>query len=173
MLNMQIDTVKLKNMENKLNCKFGNDGVFVEMALALNEYQERLPSISGVSFGVYSGDLEKIRKLVEKVDAKWCKYFTENTTIFCAFVNKEPVSFCIITPTADSILCDDKLKIGGVACVGTVPEYRKRGLGLKMVDMATIYLKTLNSDIAYIHYTHLEKWYKKLGYETVARFSIL
>ena len=33
--------------------------------------------------------------------------------------------------------------------------------------------KTLNCDIAYIHYTHLEKWYKKLGYETVARFSIL
>ena len=147
MLDIQIDTTKLKNMETKLNCKFGNDGVFVEMALALNEYQERLPSISGVSFGVYSGDLEKIRKLVEKVDAKWCKYFTENTTIFCAFVNKEPVSFCIITPTADSILCDDKLKIGGVACVGTVPEYRKRGIGLKMVDVATIYLKTLNCDI--------------------------
>ena len=68
--------------------------------------------------------------------------------------------------------CDDKLKIGGVACVGTVPEYRKRGLGLKMVDMATVYLKTLNCDIAYIHYTHLEKWYKKLGYETVVRFSL-
>ncbi len=173
MLDIQIDTTKLKNMETKLNCKFGNDGVFVEMALALNEYQERLPSISGVSFDVYSGGVEKIRKLVEKVDTKWCKYFTENTTVFCAFANQEPVSFCIITPIADSILSDYTLKIGGIACVGTVPEYRKRGIGLKMVEVATMYLKSLNCDIAYIHYTHLEKWYKKLGYETVARFSII
>lgn len=66
MLNMQIDTAKLKNMETKLNCKFGNDGVFVEMALDLKAYQEKLPYIGGVSFGVYSGDLEKIRELVEK-----------------------------------------------------------------------------------------------------------
>lgn len=173
MLNMQIDTVKLKNMEAKLNCKFGNGGVFVEMALDLNEYQEKLPSVSDVSFGIYSGDLERIRQIVEKVDKKWCKYFTDNTTIFCAFVNKEPVSFCIITPSADSVLRDDKLKIGGVACVGTVPDYRKHGIGLKMVDMATICLKNLGCDIAYIHYTHLEKWYKKLGYGTVARFSFV
>ena len=173
MFNVQIDNTKLKNMETKLNCKFGNDGMFVEMALDLNEYQEKLPSISGVSFGVYSGDLEKIRRLVEKVDQKWCKYFTDNTTIFCGFINQEPVSFCIITTVADSILSDDKFKIGGVACVGTLPEYRKRGIGLKMVDMATIYLKSLDCDIAYIHYTHLEKWYKKLGYETIAQFSLI
>lgn len=173
MFNTQIDTAKLKNMETKLNCKFGNDGVFVEMALDLHNYQEKLPPISGVSFGIYSGDLEKIRQLVEKVDPKWCKYFTEKTTIFCGFINKEPVSFCIITTTADSILSDDNIKIGGVACVGTAPEYRKRGIGLKMVDLATKYLKSLNCDIAYIHYTHLEKWYKKLSYETVARFSII
>lgn len=173
MFDVQIDTTKLKNMENKLDCKFGNDGVFVEMALDLHEYQEKLPHINGGSFGVYSGDLEKIKQLVEKVDPKWCKYFTENTTIFCGFINKDPVSFCIITTAADSILSDDKFKIGGIACVGTVPEYRKRGIGLKMVDMATIYLKSLGCDIAYIHYTHLEKWYKKLGYETVARFSFV
>ena len=173
MINVKIDTTKLKNMETKLNCKFGNDGQFVEMALALNKYQEQLPTISGVSFGVYSGDLEKLRKLVEKVDPKWCKYFTENMSIFCGFVKEEPVSFCIVTTTADSILSDDKLKIGGVACVGTVPDYRKHGIGLKMVDMATMHLKSQGCDIAYIHYTHLEKWYKKLGYETIARFSII
>lgn len=77
MFNVQIDAAKLKNMENKLNCKFGNDGVFVEMSLDLHEYQEKLPPISGVSFGVYSGDLEQIKQFVEKVDKKWCKYFTE------------------------------------------------------------------------------------------------
>ena len=173
MFNMQIDINKLKNMESKLNCKFGNDGMFVEMALDLHEYQEKLPSNNTVSFGVYSGDLEKIRKLVEKVDPKWCKYFTDDTTIFCGFINKEPVSFCIIPDTADSILFDDKIKIGGIACVGTVPDYRKRGIGLKMVDMATLGLKKLGYDIAYIHYTHLEKWYNKLGYETIARFSLI
>lgn len=173
MVNVQIDTTKLKNMETKLNCKFSNDGVFVEMALDLHEYQEKLPSINSVSFGIYSGDLERVIKLVEKVNPNWCKYFTDTTTIFCGFINKEPVSFCIIPTTADSILSDDNLKIGGIACVGTVPEYRKRGIGLKMVDMATIYLKNLGYDIAYLHYTHLEKWYKKLGYETVARFSFI
>ena len=173
MFNIQIDTAKLKNMETKLNCKFGNDGMFVEMALDLNEYQEKLPSVRDVFFGIYSGDLERIRQIVEKVDKKWCKYFTDNTTIFCGFINKEPASFCIITTMADSILSDDKFKIGGIACVGTVPEYRKHGIGLKMVDIATLRLKKQGCDIAYIHYTHLEKWYKKLGYETVARFSLI
>ncbi len=68
---------------------------------------------------------------------------------------------------------DDNFKIGGFACVGTVSEYRKRGIVLKIVDMATIYLKKLVFDITYIHYTYLEKWYKKLGYETVVRFSFI
>lgn len=172
MFNIQIDTAKLKNMETKLNCKFGNDGAFVEMALDLHEYREKLPPVNDVFFGTYSGDMEKIKQLVEKVDGKWCKYFTNNTTIYCGFINKEPVSFCIITTTADSVLSDNNCKIGGIACVGTAPEHRKHGIGLKMVDMATMYLKKTGCDIAYIHYTHLEKWYKKLGYETVARFSL-
>ena len=103
MFNIQIDTAKLKNMETKLNCKFGNDGMFVEMALDLHEYQEKLPSVRDVSFGIYSGDLERIRQIVEKVDKKWCKYFTDNTTIFCGFINKEPVSLCI-NPTKALIL---------------------------------------------------------------------
>ena len=65
------------------------------------------------------------------------------------------------------------IKIGGIACVGTIPEYRKMGIGLRLVDLATLYLKKKGFDYSYIHYTHLEKWYNKLGYQGIAKFSLV
>lgn len=40
-----------------------------------------------------------------------------------------------------------------------------------MVDLATFNLKNEGCDKAYISYTHIDKWYEKLGYQTFARFS--
>ena len=64
-----------------------------------------------------------------------------------------------------------KLKIGGPGCVGTVPEFRDRGLGLTMVKNATQILKEEGFDYSYIHYTHVAKWYATLGYKTIMRWN--
>ena len=65
----------------------------------------------------------------------------------------------------------DGLRISGPGCVGTVPAYRKKGIGLEMVRRATIMLKEEGFDLSWIHYTHIGPWYEKLGYRTVLRWN--
>ena len=62
-------------------------------------------------------------------------------------------------------------EISGPGCVGTVPAYRKKGIGLEMVRRATIMLKEEGFDLSWIHYTHIGPWYEKLGYRTVLRWN--
>ena len=63
------------------------------------------------------------------------------------------------------------LKIGGPGCVGTVPEYRRQGIGLRLVQLATGILKDQGYDLSYIHYTAVAPWYAKLGYQTVLKWN--
>jgi predicted N-acetyltransferase YhbS len=79
----------------------------------------------------------------------------------------EVVAFCILSDLG----MQDNLKIGGPGCVGTIPKYREKGIGLEMVRRATVLLKKEKYDISWIHYTHIENWYKKLGYETVLKWN--
>ena len=55
--------------------------------------------------------------------------------------------------------------------MGTLPEYRGHQIGLKMVQLATGIVQRRGFDIAYIHYTHIDHWYAKLGYKTVLRWN--
>ena len=64
-----------------------------------------------------------------------------------------------------------RIKIGGPGCVGTLPEYRNKGVGLSMVKYATQILKNEGFDYSYIHYTHISEWYSKLGYKTVLQWT--
>ena len=63
----------------------------------------------------------------------WVPYFSRGTRILCAFDTGHIVSFCIL----DDMGTYDGVHIGGPGCVGTVPEYRKRGIGLETVRLAT------------------------------------
>ena len=95
------------------------------------------------------------------------QYFGEWSRVFCAFDKDEVVAFCILSDFG----MQDNLKIGGPGCVGTIPKYREKGIGLEMVRRATVLLKKERYDISWIHYTHIENWYKKLGYETVLKWN--
>ena len=77
------------------------------------------------------------------------------------------VAFCILSDWG----MQDNLKVGGPGCVGTIPAYREKGIGLELVRRATDLLKKDKYDISWIHYTHLENWYKKLGYKTVLKWN--
>ena len=64
-----------------------------------------------------------------------------------------------------------KVRVGGPGCVGTLPAYRRRGIGLKMVEKATQILKERGFDYSYIHYTGVGPWYAKLGYELILQWD--
>lgn len=165
--------VRKQRMEKELGAVFCEDGMYAEMSMELADYEEkRLPVPDNIRFGFFTGDIQLLREAVEKVDDDWVQYFQEGGSFFCGFDGEKIVSFCSVEEDANCLISDGKSKIGSIGCVGTIPEYRKRGIGLCMVALATNYLKKQGCDKGYIHYTHLDHWYAKLGYQTFARFSL-
>ena len=122
---------------------------------------------SKITFGEYHGDLAVLHDVVRKVDEGWVQYFNKGCRFYCAFDGEMIVSFCII----DDMGCFQGLHIGGPGCVGTIPEYRRQGIGLEMVRLATEIMRQEGFDISWIHYTHLANWYMKLGYKPVLRWN--
>ena len=120
-----------------------------------------------ITFGVYHGEITDLREAVREVDEGWLPYFTPNERFFCAYDGEKPVAFCILTDSGNIM----GLHIGQPGCVGTIPAYRKKGIGAELILRATGLLRRENFDLSWIHYTHLESWYQKLGYRTVLRWN--
>ena len=144
--------------------------VFTELVMDLRtDAPKPLPYAypESISFGEYHGDIGKLKKAVGQVDEDWVPYFDGQSRVFCAFDGDTIASFCILSDWGRH----DGLRIGGPGCVGTVPEYRKRGIGLEMVRRATEVTKEDGYDLSWIHYTHVGHWYEKIGYQTVLRWN--
>lgn len=164
---------QMSAMEKRLNCRFCEDGIYSEMAQPLANYQEQTKPIEGITYGWYHGSLAELHKCVEAVDPEWVQYFQADSPVFCAFIGEKPVSFCQIERTDGSILAAPGLRVGSIGCVGTVPEHRGHGIALRMVDLAALELRKQGMDVSYIHYTFIDRWYQKLGYQVLARFRFL
>ena len=148
--------------------------VFDEMILSLNEfdickYDKKF--YGGVSFGFYDGGLDELKKKVERVEEHWKPFFNEKDRIFCGYANGKAASFCLVSDMGTHKIKGHEFKIGGPGCVGTLPEYRDKGIGLTMVKHVTQILKEEGYDYSYIHYTYLAPWYERLGYKTVIKWN--
>lgn len=147
------------------------NNVFAELILDLHDdtvsaaYSIVFPE--SITFGVFDGDLSVIHDAVKLVNDNWVQYFNRGDRFFCAFDKDKIVSFCNL----DDMGIYDGIHIGGPGCVGTIPEYRKRGIGLEMVRQATELLKKDGYDLSWIHFTHLDQWYMKLGYQVILRWN--
>ncbi len=150
------------------------DRIYDEMILSLQEVGDATypePPDPGATFGEYAGDLGMLRELVAKVNPGWAPKYTEDRRIYCGFLEDRPVSFCLIEEFGTHRFGGRSVKIGGPGCVGTLKEYRRRGIGLAMVKKVTELLREEGYAYSYIHYTGLEAWYGKLGYRTVLRWN--
>ena len=123
-----------------------------------------LPVPEGASFGWYEGDAEALQRAVAQVDADWVQYFPEGQKVFCGMLNGEIASFCAVEEWENCLLSNGKNRVGAPGCVGTVPKFRRKGMGLKMVALACEELKKQGCDTCYIHYTGVAPWYAKLGF---------
>lgn len=99
------------------------------------------------------------------------EFFTGEGRVLCGYLDGKVVSFCHVENIGTYNINGQTLKIGGPGCVGTLPEYSDRGIGLTMVKKATQILKEEGYDYSYIHYTYVAQWYAKLGYETVLKWT--
>lgn len=148
--------------------------IFDEMLLRLDnfdthKYEKTLDR--SITFGFFEGDRAELLKIVEQVDSDWVEYFDKKDRVFCGYHNGKVVSFCLVDDMGNHEVNGQILKIGGPGCVGTLPEYRNKGIGLTMVKKATQILKDEGYDYSYIHYTYVAEWYAKLGYETVLKWT--
>ena len=145
-----------------------------EMFLDLNSFDEHSYAksfLENITFGYYNGDFKELLTAVEKVMPHWVPLFSEKSRVYCGFVDGKIASFCMIENFGEHTVSGNKLKIGGPGCVGTVPEYRDRGIGLTMVKNVTNIIKDEGYDLSYIHYTYETGWYAKLGYKVVLSWT--
>lgn len=139
-----------------------------EMILDLQTFSPdalKIPVPRGITFGFCPETMhEKLKRAVHSVEPGWVKYYGSVKDVYCAFDGEEIVSFCILTDFGQVSIGNKILKVAGPGCVGTVPGYRRRGIGLRMVQNATAMFKERGYDLGYIHYTGVSGWYAKLGY---------
>lgn len=157
---------RIKNIPDTAVCE--------EMILPLAEfdkssYDKKLDG--SVTFGYFTGDCGELKKDVLRVADDWGEYFTAEERIYCAFIDGKVASFCLVDGMGEYEINGRKIKVAGPGCVGTLPEYRNRGIGLTMVKNVTEILRTEGYDYSYIHYTGVSGWYKKLGYKTVLKWN--
>ena len=148
--------------------------VFAEMLLRLDEFdgsRYNKAMDAAVTFGFFEGEHDILLKAVEQVEPDWVEFFGKEDRVFCGYYKGEIASFCIVESMGTHEVNGQILKIGGPGCVGTLPQYRDKGIGLTMVKKATEILKAEGYDYSYIHYTAVEPWYAKLGYETVLKWT--
>lgn len=144
--------------------------VYAEQILFLDGYDPdafQIPCPEGIAFGPYEGSLDALHEAVGRVMPHWVALYNAGDRVFCAMDGGKIASFCILEEMGRHM----GLHIAGPGCVGTVPEYRRCGIGLEMVRRATAIFKREGFDLSYIHYTGVDKWYARLGYETVVRWD--
>ena len=147
---------------------------YEEMILPLKAFDPdvyRKTFDSDVSFGLFRGGREELHAAVRQVIPEWVDLYDGRSRVYCGFINGKIASFCMIEDMGEHLLDGRVLKIGGPGCVGTVPAFRNRGLGLVMVRDVTQILKEEGYDLSYIHYTGVAPWYQKLGYRTILKWN--
>lgn len=150
------------------------DEIYEEMLLPLDGFDGAgydKAFDGSVSFGFFEGDREELLRAVGEVEDGWVKYYTEGSRAYCGYIDGRVASFCLVEDMGRHEVAGRVLRIGGPGCVGTLPCFRHRGIGLVTVKRATQILKDEGFDLSYIHYTAVAPWYARLGYETLLRWS--
>ena len=64
----------------------------------------------------------------------------------------------------DVVLGDVTLRVGGINCVGTLPEYRRHGLGSQVVIAAHQTMRDMGCHVGLLA-TGITNWYRRMGWE--------
>jgi GNAT superfamily N-acetyltransferase len=120
-----------------------------------------VPIPDGVTFDVQPVN-DEILAAVEAVEKSWLGvYKSTPEDVLLAKLNGIIAGFCI---PAGWTRFDPDRDAGSVSCVGVLPEYRNRGIGLAMVSEALRYLTDNGCTRAELLYTSIPHWYGKLGF---------
>ena len=130
-----------------------------------------IPVPENVHFGFFDGDYDALSGAVYKVGPHWVPHYVPGERIYCGYAGDEVVSFCLLQNFGTATYYGKTVRVAGPGCVGTVPEFRRQGIGLRMIRNATNILMFAGYDLSYINWTGVARWYGHLGYETLARWT--
>lgn len=148
----------------------------IDMILPLKDFsfgKAQIPAVSDAITFRYAEkrDEEFLQEKVLKVNPTWCTYYTHaEDVVYLAEEKDEIIGFVLICEDNMPFAINFDGKVGGLACLGVVPEKRNRGVGLQLAAQGTRELKQMGCDYSYIGYTWLEDWYGSLGYHTYTHF---
>jgi ribosomal protein S18 acetylase RimI-like enzyme len=109
-------------------------------------------------------DMDELLKAVEQVVPEWVGMYREcDDELLLAICDGEIAGFEMLNEYG-GVFTKNAEKHGCIGCVGTVPKFRKRGIGLDMTARSVQILKERGCDKVQLLYLVLDKWYGKLGF---------
>ena len=111
---------------------------------------------------------DAVLEAVKNVEPAWLGVY-ENTDedVILAKVNGNIAGFCLVS--AWNRFFGGCREVGSISCVGVLPEYRRRGIGLAMTASAARYLRDEGCTCAELLYTSIPQWYAKIGFTPIHR----
>ncbi len=152
---------------------YKSDFVSVNMNLETENYDIAaldIPIPENVTYRyARESELDKVIAAVKTVIPEWAKCY-ENTEdkILIAECENEIAAFELLNEYG-GVFTKGNIKHGCIGCVGTVPKYRNRGIGLYMTAYGVDLLKTEGCESIQLLYVERVKWYGKLGFTVESR----
>lgn len=118
---------------------------------------------------------EKLLKAIESVEPNWVQYFSKPSpksrikTLIAEDIRNGAIAGFVTTEPNAATFEHDGLITGSMGCVGVVPEYRRLGIGLRMVADGMQKLKEQRDQAVELTYIVLTDWYSRLGLKICSR----
>ena len=148
----------------------------VDMTMNLDEFtfsKLSLPIPEHPSFYSYATEQDwiELEGAIASVNPKWSHPLKNSTgRILIVKLQGKIAGFAQVKTGGKETIFSRAKELGYIDYVGVLPEYRKLGLGRRLVAYGTKELQRLKCEMAYIGSTELEKWYERIGYKTYLRF---
>lgn len=145
----------------------------VNMELGLDGFDRDSLSIPPAPAGLgyrfaEESDRAALLDAVEAAEEGWVDVFANCVDpVFLAILDGKIAGFEVLASNGGRFLRPGQ-QVGCVGCVGVVPERRERGIGMAMVAEGIQWLKDQGCTMIELRYVELERWYRKLGFQTVA-----
>ena len=146
----------------------------VNMELSLDGFDRNSLTIPPAPIGLEyrfaeKSDRAELLAAVEAAEPNWPSVFESCVDpIYLAVLDGRIVGFEVLAPKGGRFLRPGH-QVGCVGCVGVIPAYQERGIGMDMVAHGIQWLKNQGCTLIELRYVWLEKWYGKRGFQTVAR----
>lgn len=121
------------------------------------------------------GEHDKLLKAVNEVEPNWVQYFSEpeednpEKTLIAEDTRNGNIAGFVMSEPSGASFEHNGLKTSAMGCVGVVPEYRRSGIGLRMVADGMQRLKEQGEQAVELTYIVLIDWYSRLGLKVCSR----